>query len=90
NVTSVLLVLFAAGLVSHAVHEFQEVGVLSEQSAAWDTSGVLDENNAVGGIAHALTGYEDNPTPYQLAGWAGYLVIVCVAYLNLDRLHKFI
>ncbi|MFQ5405534.1 MAG: FTR1 family protein [Candidatus Micrarchaeia archaeon] len=90
NATSILLVLFAAGLVSHAVHEFEEAGVLEEQPPLWDTKALLDEKSALGSVFRVLLGYDDRPTLFQAIGYAGYIVLVGLAFLNIDRLHKII
>ncbi len=99
NATSVLLVLFAAGMVSHAVHEFEEAGVLEQQAPLWDTKGVLDERgeagvlgpaNFLGSVARVLFGYDDRPTLFQALGYAGYLALVAVAWRNIDKLHRVI
>ncbi|MEM3030398.1 MAG: FTR1 family protein [Candidatus Micrarchaeia archaeon] len=87
NATSVLLIIFAAGLVAHAVHEFQEAGAIPEQEPLWSTKAVLDENGVLGGVAHALTGYDDSPTPYQVLGWLAYYAVFALLYANLKKLH---
>lgn len=49
KVTSVFLVLFAAGLTAHSVHELQETGVVPViVEHVWDMNGILDENGTVG------------------------------------------
>lgn len=94
NVTSVLLVLFAAGLVSQAVHEFEEAGVLVEapdDQRLWDAKGFLNEKeNPLGVFLKVLVGYDDNPTPAQGLAYAAYLLVVLLAFLNIDRIHKII
>ncbi len=94
NATSVLLVLFAAGLVSQGVHEFEEAGVLQEapdNARLWNAKAVLNEKeNPIGIILKVLVGYDDNPTPAQAAGYVAYLLLVFAAFSNLERLHKII
>lgn len=86
NVTSMLLILFAAGLTVHAIYEFQKGGLLPQQNQLWNTKNILDSNSSIGGIAHALFGYTDNPTLLELLAWAGYLLIVAVLYTNVEKL----
>lgn len=90
HVTSILLILFSAGLVAHAVHEFQEAGILEEQKALWDTKSILDDKSLVGSILRSLLGYNDNPTLYEVLGYLGYIALVFVAYLNLDKFERFV
>ena len=78
RVTSALLILFAAGLVAHAAHEFAEAGVLSavEGPKLWSTKGFLPDNEGVGSMLRALFGYQDEPTVIELVTYAGYLAVV--------------
>ncbi|MBC8332076.1 MAG: FTR1 family protein, partial [Anaerolineae bacterium] len=49
QVTSVLLIVFAAGLVAHGIHEFNEVGwIPSLVEHIWDVNHLLDENGSLG------------------------------------------
>jgi len=38
----------------------------------WDTSRILDDGGAIGGLVAALTGYRSAPDLVTLAGWAVY------------------
>jgi high-affinity iron transporter len=72
NVTSALLLLFAAGLLAHGVHEFQESALLPTfVEHVWDTSAFLDEGSLLGQWMNALLGYNANPSLLEvLAYWA--------------------
>lgn len=72
NVTSALLLLFAAGLLAHGVHELQEAAVLPTFiEHVWDTSAVLDENSPLGQLMKALVGYNADPSLLEVfAYWA--------------------
>lgn len=76
--TSLLLVLFAAGLVAYAAHEFAEAGVLSaiEGPKLWSTKSVLPDNGGIGSILRALFGYQDEPTVIEVVCYVGYLGLV--------------
>ncbi|MBR9681850.1 MAG: high-affinity iron transporter [Candidatus Altiarchaeota archaeon] len=88
NMTNLLLVLFAAGLVAHGIHEFQEAGVIPIiNEHLWDinpptnldgTYPALHENGAVGGFFKGLFGYNGNPSLIEVLSYIGYLVF---AYL---------
>jgi len=80
RVTSVLLILFAAGLVAHGVHELQEAGVLPViVGHVWDVNPILDENSTVGSILKALFGYNGNPSLLEVVSYVTYYLIVGVA-----------
>jgi high-affinity iron transporter len=82
RVTSILLILFAAGLVAHGVHEFNEIGwVPSIVEHVWDLNPVLDENSGLGQILTALIGYNGNPSLTEVLAYAGYWLLVSLALL---------
>jgi high-affinity iron transporter len=83
RVTNALLVLFAAGLVAHGLHELVEAGVLPALvDPVFDVNPVarpdgslpaLHENGAVGGILKGLFGWNGDPALLELLGWGAYL-----------------
>ena len=79
RVTSVLLILFAAGLVAHGVHELQEAGALLVIiEHVWDINPILDENSTVGSILKALFGYNGNPSLLETVSYAAYYLVISV------------
>ncbi len=75
NLTSVLLLIFAAGLFAHGVHEFQEAGVFPSLNAQlWNTNHILDESSTVGEFLKALVGYNGNPSLEEVAAYLVYWV----------------
>jgi high-affinity iron transporter len=75
NLTSVLLLIFAAGLFARGVHEFQEAGVLPTLNAQlWNTNQILDESSTVGEFLKALIGYNGNPSLEEVAAYLVYWV----------------
>jgi len=79
NVTSVLLLFFAAGLLAHGVHEFQEAGLLPMTiEHVWDTNHILDESSAFGDIMKALFGYNGNPSLLEVISYVTYWVLALV------------
>ncbi len=77
RVTAVILILFAAGLVSHGAHELAEAGLLSQLvEHVWDTSAILSEESGAGGILRALFGYRDAPSLLEVLAYVGYLALV--------------
>ena len=77
RVTTVLLVLFAAGLVSHAAHELVEAGVLAalEGPALWSTAALLPQDEGLGSILRALLGYSDEPHVIEVVSYVGYFLV---------------
>ena len=77
GVTSVVLILLAAGLVAHGVHEFQEVNLLPVfVEEVWNTNHILDENGVVGSIFKSLLGYNGNPSLLEIMSYLAYTGIV--------------
>src|SRR4030066_947014 len=77
NGTSVLLILFAAGLVAHGIGEFQEAGLVPALvSNMWDTSSIISEDGVVGELLTALFGYSATPSLAQLLGYLGYMAFI--------------
>jgi high-affinity iron transporter len=80
QITSLLLILFAAGLVAHGVHELNEVGWVPEVvEHVWDLNPVLDEDSALGATLKALVGYNGNPSLTEVIAYLGYWVVVLLA-----------
>jgi high-affinity iron transporter len=80
DVTSVLLLLFAAGLFAHGVHELQEAGLIPVIiEHLWDTNYILDEKSILGSTLKALLGYNGNPSLLEVVAYWGYWVTVITA-----------
>lgn len=77
QVTGVLLILFAAGLVAHGVHEFNEVGwIPSIVEHVWDINWLIPEDSTVGEMLKALFGYNGNPSLTEVLAYAGYFAAI--------------
>ncbi len=77
QVTGVLLILFAAGLVAHAVHELNEVGwIPAVIEHVWDINHVLNEKSLLGQFLTALFGYNGNPSLTEVLAYFLYLITV--------------
>ena len=74
-VTNVLLVLFAAGLLAHGVHEFNEAGLIpSLVEHVWDLNPLLNEKQPLGLMLTALFGYNANPSLTEVLAYLAYLL----------------
>jgi len=97
GITSILLILFAAGLVAHGVHELQEAGVIpTVVEHVWDinppvnadgTYPLLHENGYVGSILKGLFGYNGNPSLIEVLSYLGYLVLAVVLWKRVESGH---
>lgn len=80
RVTGVVLVLFAAGLVTHAVHEFVEAGLIAGGPELFDLSPWLPDDAGVGGLLRTLFGYSADPTLLEGAAYIGYYLIALLLW----------
>ena len=79
QVTGILLILFAAGLVAHGVHEFNEVGwIPAVVEHVWDMNVVLDETSLLGQLLRTLFGYNGNPSLTEMIAYFAYLIVVSI------------
>jgi len=83
--TSLVLIIFAAGLVGYGTHELTEAyeeqipQILKQE--AWnvnppDPSHPLHENGALGSLLKALVGYDGNPEVLRVAAYLGYWMTI--------------
>ena len=83
TVTGLLLIVFAAGLLAHAVHEFQEAGILPETvEHLWNTNAILSEDSHFGKFLTALFGYNGDPSALEVGVWITYLSVTLVLFLR--------
>ncbi len=83
NMTSVLLLFFAAGLLVHGIGEFQEAGFIAPViEHLWSTNRLLDEGSTVGSFLKALLGYDGSPSLVQVLAYALYLTLVGWGYFR--------
>ncbi len=95
SVTSILLILFAAGLVAQGVHELQEGGILPVLvEHLWDINPPLNadggyppwhENGYVGSILKSLLGYNGNPSLLEVASYLVYLSLAIALWRGTTR-----
>jgi len=80
DVTSVLLLIFAAGLFAHGLHEFEELGWLPAMGEeVWNLKPVLSDTSTVGSMLRVLVGYNDAPTLLEVVGYLAYWSVVLIA-----------
>src|SRR5258708_5857472 len=89
-VVGVLLMIFAAGLLVDAVQNMQELGWLPGAShQLWHTGAILNEDSAIGDIAHSFFGYAQSPTVLQVVVYGGYMSCGLFAFFSFpQRIHR--
>jgi high-affinity iron transporter len=83
--TGIALIFIAAGLLSHGIGEFVEIGALGTgpwTATAFDISAVLSDEEGVGAFLRAIFGYSAAPAILTLVAHVAYLVTVLVLYLR--------
>ncbi len=76
RVMGILLLFFAAGLLSDAVQNMQHLGWLTIGTVPlWNTSYILSEGSVLGDLLHGLIGYAEAPTILQVLFYTTYLLI---------------
>jgi high-affinity iron transporter len=73
TLTSVVLLAFAAGLVTSGLHELQEAGLLPIlESTLWNTSSLLPDGSTLGQLLNAVVGYRSQPSLLEVVGYLSY------------------
>lgn len=94
SISSFILILFAAGLVAHGIHEFQEAAVIPYVvKEVWDINPavavgsiypLMHENGLIGSFLKGLFGYNGNPSLLEVLFYTGYLAIIFSIYRKFD------
>lgn len=95
NVTTFILLLVAAGLIAHGVHELNEVGIIPTIiDHVWDINPeknadgsfpALHEKGNIGSFFRALFGYNGNPSLTEVISYIIYLLIVGGLWINFEK-----
>ena len=84
--TSIVLIVFAAGLVGHAVHEFNELGWIPLIVPQWyNVNNIISESTVFGQFLSALFGYSATPSITESIGYVGYFVVTFFVARWIDR-----
>lgn len=83
NVTSIVLIVFAAGLLAHGMHELHETNVIPPIiEHLWDINHIVPEQSVLGRFLTALTGYNANPSLLEAVVYGVYLVAAFLLYFR--------
>lgn len=86
TITGAILILFAAGLLIHGVHELQEAGILPifvEQ--VWNINNILNENGHLGSFLRHLFGYNANPSLLEVITYVLYMLGISYFWRRSSR-----
>ncbi|HET7450851.1 MAG TPA: FTR1 family protein [Gaiellaceae bacterium] len=78
--TTVLLLVFAAGLVGRATLALEAAGIFPGTISLWNTSGIVRGDSVPGAALTALVGYTPQPSALQLTFVAGYVGVLATLY----------
>jgi high-affinity iron transporter len=85
QITALILVLFAAGLIAHSVAEFNEAGIIPAIiNPVWDLNPILNDQSNLGMIFSTLFGYSGKPSLTQVLGYCLYIFAI-VLFLGKTR-----
>jgi len=81
KITGVLLIVVAAGVLTYAVHEFQELGWLpGDASKAFNISSWYDESAWYGSLLRGLVNFRSEMSVLQVVAWFVYLVPTMILF----------
>jgi high-affinity iron transporter len=75
-VTTIFIMLLAAGLFSTGIARLQGMGLLPLSEPLWNTSWLLRDGSITGGFLSGLVGYRSQPTLPELCAYLIYVVVV--------------
>ena len=82
-VTSILLLLVAAGLFSAGVGKLEGFGLLPASPTLWDTSHLLSDRGILGGFLGGLAGYRARPSLLEVIAYASYLLVAATLFFGV-------
>jgi len=82
QITGVLLVFVAAGILAYGLHDLQEARVLPGlNTLAFDLSGPMPEDSWYGALLKGLLNYSAQTTVLQAIAWVAYVAVVLTLFL---------
>ncbi len=79
KVTGILLIMFAAGLVSRGIFEFQEAGYIAPLvDHVWNSNWIVNDQGSLGMVLTSLFGYDGSPSLSEIAGYVLYWLVVTI------------
>ena len=97
NITSVMLILFSAGMVSQAVHEFEEAKLIPAYiEHVWDinpqqnpdgTYPLFHHKGYIGALFKELFGYSGSPSLWQVVSYVLYILLIIFLWRKIESVH---
>jgi high-affinity iron transporter len=85
NITGVLLIILAAGLLVNGLKELHEIGATPDLGPrVWDTYNIIADNSDMGRFLSTIFGYDSSPFLGLLIAYGAYLVPT-LAFFTLGR-----
>ncbi len=96
SISSIFLILIAAGLVAHGIHELEEAGLLNPViEHVWDINPaaplaaqgiypLMHEKGAIGSFFVGLLGYNGNPSLLEVLSYISYLALIFYLYSRIS------
>ena len=78
TVTSVLILLLAAGLFSAGIGKLEGLGFLPQPSTLWDSSFLPSDSSVAGGFLGGLVGYRARPSALEVGAYVAYTLAASV------------
>ncbi len=86
QITGLILILFAAGLVGHSVAEFNEAGLIPGIiSPIWNLNTILNDNSLLGMVFSTLFGYHSSPSLTEALAYTSYGLIALYAFVKARK-----
>ena len=82
NVTGVLLILVAAGVLTYGLHELAEAGRIPETAVAFDISSWYAEQSWYGSLLKGIFGFRAQMLWLEVVAWFAYVVPVTWVFLR--------
>jgi high-affinity iron transporter len=79
RISTVLLILIAAGLASEAAGILTSSGIIEVyREALWDTSGIVDNGSVIGKLLRITIGYDSKPNGMQIIFYFSTIIVTLV------------
>ena len=89
QVTSMFLILFAAGLIAQSIVEFNEAGIIPAViSPIWNLNPLLSDHSIIGTILNTLFGYHGSPSLTEALGYASYLLAAILVFIRPRKFQR--
>ena len=89
KVSTILLIIIAAGLAAEAAGILTSVGVIEiYRDALWDTSWVVDNNSIIGKLLRITIGYDSKPNGMQLIFYFSSIMLTLIMVKTRSILTK--